>query len=505
MRKFINNVIQNEDPTRLLFLGYLLYVFLGWILLNIPFVHNYRINTLDNLFTSTSAISTTGLTTISVIDQYNFWGQTIVLILIQIGGLGYMTFGSFIILSRKKTINPYRKNILKTSFTLPLDFSIKKFIKSIVIYTLSIEFIGAVLLFFVFKDDYRVNPYWSAIFHSISSFCTAGFSLYNDSFINYADNLNLNLIISSLSLLGAIGYIVMVDVWLLIKGEKEHITFTSKVILRITFWLLVIGSVFFYFNEYNSNEPIQFRHILQSFFQTMTALSTVGFNTVAISQIKAASLFLISILMIIGASPSGTGGGIKSTTLSCLLGTLQSLLTRKKEYIDLESYKIPPASGFPAPGSHPKKKIILSLFQKKKEQTIGYNTRGNVIDTPENSVNIRSTLGNLIKIKYLGRVIPYERIILAFANFSFYFIILFSGFYLLLITETFPFNKLFFEAASALGTVGLSTGITSSLSPFGKLIIIVLMFIGRIGPITFGMALFYHHGKERDQVADIVV
>jgi len=438
MAKATVQFLKHFEPTRLLLAGYIGYSLLGWALLSLPFACVTATATLDNLFISVSALSTTGLITVSVADNYSLFGQIVILILIQLGGLGYMTFGSFIILSRKRDISETRKNVLDTSFSLPRDFHVFTFIKAVVVYAFVIEFIGAVLLFFIFSGDNRANPIWSAIFHSVSSFCTAGFALYNNSFENYVNHFGLNLVVSILSILGAIGYIVALDTWFMIRGKTARITYTSRIIINVTIWIIAIGTFLVFIAEPSIKNIPAPERILTSFFQAMTALTTVGFNTVPVGNLALSSLLLISILMIIGASPSGTGGGVKSTTISALLAALKSTLKKEKQ------------------------------------------------------------------VKFMGKIIPRERVMFAVCSFTFYIGVLAIGMYLLTLTENLAFDKLFFEAASALGTVGLSTGITNTLAPLSKMIIILLMLIGRIGPLTFGMALFYRF-SEKQTVEDLAI
>lgn len=439
--KNIKELFSGIESAKLLFAGYIVYIVTGWILLNIPYVQNSSINSLDNLFVSASAISTTGLSTINVSENYNFFGQLIILILIQFGGLGYMTFGSFIILSGKRQVSKVRENVLKSSFSLPDHFNIFKFVKSIVIYTLAVELIGALSLYFVFCGDGRANPIWSSIFHSISSFCTAGFSLYSNSFEAYAGNFWLNFIISVLSILGAIGYIVVIDVILMLKGKRKKITFTSKIIIEMTLSILFIGTLIVFVTEKTIIGLPDWERLIAAFFQVMTAITTVGFNTIPIAKLSIATLFLTNIFMIVGASPSGTGGGVKSTTVSAVIA------------------------------------VLKSVFKKDTE------------------------------IRSKGKIIPYERVMHAVCSLTFYIFILFLGIFLISLTDSnLGFHNIFFEAASALGTVGLSTGITSLFSPLGKICIILLMFIGRLGPISFGIVLFYKVGDdEESEEVDIVV
>ncbi len=482
--------LKTKKPEIFLFWGYLAYTVIGVLLLSLPAFRKINVSVIDSFFISVSAISTTGLVTISVVDSYKILGQIVVIILIQIGGMGYMTFGSFIILFSRKALSPEREVIHQTAFSLPKDFSIKKFIKSLVIYTIIVEILGALFLMPLLWNDGRVNPVWSSIFHSISAFCTAGFSLYNDSFEQYSGSKPINIIIFVLSFLGAIGYIVMVDIWLLVRGKKKQITFTSKIILTITIVLLFFGTLFLFLENCIPQKTIEWNFLLKAFFQAMTALTTVGFNTISIGELKSSSLFILTILMIIGASPSGTGGGIKSTTVSSMFGVISSVFSFQKEYINYQQDLSADKKG---------KSLIQKYFKKKKE----INLNNNVL---EKNIALNSIFGEVFQIKLLKRTIPYDRIIQATAIFVFYFSILFFGIFLLLTAEAFTYEQIFFEAASALGTVGLSTGITGSLSFLGKAIIIILMFIGRIGPITFGIVLFRREEKKIDmEYEDIVI
>ena len=415
---------RTANPVRLVVLGYLSYILIGFVLLCLPFMHKNAVPMLDNLFTATSAVSTTGLATVTVNQDYNFWGQLVILVLIQLGGIGYMTFSSFVILSTKRRLDDRTKNIAQTVFSIPKDFKIEKFIISVIGFSGIVEALGAVGLFFVFVNAGVENPLWQAVFHSVSAFCTAGFSLFPNSFEGLANNFGLNVIISILSIMGAMGFIVCVDVWRLVFGKIQHVTLTTKVILSLTCWFLVIGGVLMFLSESYGGGASPENRILLSFFQGMTALTTVGFNTVTISTMSKSAIMLICILMIIGASPSGTGGGLKTTTLSAVWGLMKSAVKGSRD------------------------------------------------------------------VRIWGAVVPEDRVKTAVATSSFYMMTLVTGTYLLTLTEKGTFIELFFESASALGTVGLSLGITSALTVLGKFVIILLMYIGRVGPLTFGMALY---------------
>lgn len=413
-------------PAKLALLGYISYTLLGWLLLCLPFMHRsgVKVGALDNLFIATSAMSTTGLATISITDSYNGVGQVVVLVLIQFGGIGYMTFGSFVILSTKGELSEAQSRVGRTVFSLPSSFRLDKFIRSVVIFSFVIEAIGAVALYFVFRESGTPDAAWSALFHSISSFCTAGFSLYNNSFEGFASDFWLNFIVSGLSILGAIGFIVLVDYSRRLTGKARQVTLTSKIIMASTFWLLAGGTLLVFLVEPTVASLPAEQRLLASFFQAMTAITTVGFNTVPIGALSKATLLLFMLLMVIGASPSGTGGGLKSTTASVLWGIMRGAI----------------------------------------------RGRGDVV--------------------YWRRPIPLPRVMTAVASLGFYMLLLLIGTFLLELTESGRFEQTLFEAASAIGTVGLSTGITPSLTVIGKLVVIMLMFCGRLGPLTFGMALF---------------
>ncbi len=433
MKKIIEVFVAYLDrvsPVRFVTLGYLAYAIIAWLLLCLPFARSHSVSWLDNLFTSISALSTTGLATVSTSGNYTMFGQIVILLLIQIGGIGYMTFGSFIVFSRIGFLPDRRLDIAMTIFSIPAGMRIEHLIKGVVLFTIIIEVIGASALYFAFLHAGVHAPLWTSIFHSVSAFCTAGFSLYDNSMEAYRGDLWINVILGVLSYLGAIGFIVCVDVSRRLAGKCEHTTLTTRIILGATFWLTTSGVILFFVFEPSIRHLDIGERLVASVFQVMTALTTVGFNSVPISQLSQASLFLLIILMIIGASPSGTGGGLKTTTFTAILGVM------------------------------------------------------------------RSAIKGIEPVCFRGKEIPRARVLLAMASLGFSVGSLIIGSYLLALVETHNFESILFEAASALGTVGLSTGITSQLSGAGKAIIIILMFIGRVGPLAFGLALFCG-GKEQ--------
>jgi len=432
MLKKIRHAFSKLPPARNLLLGYLTYASIGWLLLLLPICHKQHVSALDNFFIATSAMSGTGLTTVDVGTEYSLLGQIIILLLIQAGGIGYMTFSSFVILATTKKLSHYRQKIASTTFSLPSEFSMHEFIINVAIFTFICEFIGTIALSVIFMQRGIEHSIWNGVFHSVSAFCTAGFSLFNDSFTGFKYDLWINITLSALSILGAVGFIVWLDLYKRVKGQKDHLTFITKVILSITFLFIFLGSLIFFFVEGPLADTTVYQRLMTSFFQTMSASTTVGLNTLDIGGLKEGTLVLLISLMVFGASPSGTGGGLKSTTFAALVGLVKSTVTGKN---------------------------IVSFW---------------------------------------NREIPPKRLRLATATFAYYAFVLTFSVFLLSLLENKRFVSIVFEAASALGTVGLSMGITSSLTDWGKLIITFLMFMGRVGILTFGIAISVQLKEEEE-------
>lgn len=415
-----------KTPQQNLFYGFLSYIFVGSVLLSLPFLQKVSVPILDNIFIATSAVSTTGLVTVSVFDTYNFGGQLVVMLLFQLGGIGYLTFTTFMILSTTRRITRWHKEILSSEFTLPVTIKIKDFLKSVILFTAVMEFIGAILFYIAFKMDGMStgDALWYGIFHSVSAFCTAGFSLFNSGFTEYVGNGFVNFIISFLAIAGSLGFIVVTDFVLWFKKKTHNISFTTKIVIFGFLILLGFGFGFFYFFEPSITSLQGTERIYAAFFQSMTAMTTVGFNTVDFGAFVVPMLVATVFLMYVGASPSGTAGGIKITTLTAVLSIMKSRLRGSK------------------------------------------------------------------RITFFGRLIPFERLYIATSSFIFYTSLIFFGVFILSFSEKFHLDQIIFEVASALGTVGLSMGITGDLSIIGKLTITVLMFIGRLGVLTFGLAIW---------------
>lgn len=413
-----------STPQRQLTLGYLSYFLIGGLVLCLPFMGG-GVSLTDNLFTAMSAISTTGLSTVDVAADYSFWGQLVILLLIQMGGIGYMTLSTFVMYRVTHHFVGVRAQAFRRQFSLPENFSAAGMAASILKYTLVFEAAGAVLLYLFLRIDGVERPLWSAVFHSVSAFCTAGFSIYPDNLMRFADNVPINLVVMTLSYAGAMGFIVLSDLWRKMIRRGHRVTFTTKVILVITLAVTLWGTCHLYFFEPSFDGYPPGERLLVSVFQTMSAMTTVGYNTVDVGAVMPLSLFVLTVIMYVGASPSGTGGGVKSTTLSAVFAFIKARLGLRRD------------------------------------------------------------------ITLAGRRIPDYRVDDALTIFVFYTTILFVGTYLLTMTEAgrSGFLPLMFEAASALGTVGLSSGVTATLTEGGKAILIALMFIGRVGVITIGNAM----------------
>jgi trk system potassium uptake protein len=430
-----------SNPARFLAIGYLTYILAGWAALMLPFAQSAPVGAIDALFISASAVSTTGLVTIDPGTSFTAFGEVVILLLILAGGLGYMTVGSFAVLALRNRMSGLRTKGARLSFGLPDDVNIAQFIRTVIYFSFAVMALGAISLWSLFLHAGLDNPLWQAVFHSISAFCTAGFSLLPTGMEPFRDNLGVNLVLSILSILGAIGFLVVVDLWQRMTGGPRPLAFSSVVILRITLWLIAGGALFLAFFDPQIAVIDGPGRWYAAFFQAMSASTTVGFNTIPISGIDAAAVMVLSLLMLIGASPAGTGGGLKTTTFAVILGQMWTVLRGRPQ---------------------------TTLF---------------------------------------GFAIPEPRQSLALASLGYYLALLFAFTTVLFVSETGArFDMIVFEAISAMSTVGLSMGITGGLSDTGKVIITLLMYAGRVGILTFALAIAARRGAEDDAPkADIVL
>lgn len=415
-------------PFQSLTLGFIIIILLSSIILTLPIsTASHKPNSFINaLFTATSAISTTGLIVVDTGSFYSLFGQIIILILFQIGGLGYMILIVLLayIIGKKLSIKDkmtFRESIAGITYS-----DIKTFTKSIIIFTIFFELLGTIILAIIWSRDFSL-PYsiYLAVFHSISAFCTAGFSTFSNSFIPYYHNLTINILISIICIAGGFGFFVLNDLKKLFhrKLSEPRLSAHSKLTITITGILIGIGFVVNFFTDKNYTLFQLKDRVLISFFQTVSAVSTTGFNSIDIGLLSLPSLFLIIGFMFIGASSGGTGGGIKTTTFGLVLLFVKSVLKGEKE---------------------------IAIFE---------------------------------------RTIPLETVRRALTIFVFSILWIVTATFILTITEKNSLINILFEVTSGFGTVGLSTGMTPNLSVIGKIIISITMLFGRIGPLAIGYSL----------------
>ena len=424
----------STNPPVTLLLSFLLVIFLGTILLMLPVSSNNNRVTpfVDALFTATSATCVTGLTVLPTGSHFSLFGQIVILLLIQTGGLGIMTLSTAFALLLGRSINLKLKNVMINVMGGTTRINIFQLLKNIVIATAIIEACGAIILLTKFAQDFPIREaiYYS-IFHSISAFCNAGFSPFDSNLMMYSDSIIISLGIPLLIFFGGLGFTVILDLYrYFFKPQKvRKLSLHSKIVLTTTAILIVIGLVAFFILEYNNTmKGFSFKHrFLASLFQSVTP-RTAGFNTIDNGILTNGSVLMTIVLMFIGASPGSTGGGIKTTTLAILSFAIISMLKGKKD---------------------------ISVFKRR---------------IPND--NFREASG------------------LVFLAATFIFVIVM----ILLIIEPFRFEDIIFEAISAFGTVGLSRGITPFLSSQGKILITLLMYIGRVGPLT----LIYAFAKKKN-------
>ncbi|WP_375471670.1 TrkH family potassium uptake protein [uncultured Nostoc sp.] len=421
---------------RTICLGFLAVIAIGTILLMMPF--STSDGTWDNLivalFTSTSAVCVTGLSVVDPGTYFSFWGQLFIALLAQIGGLGYMTTTTFLILLIGRKFNMQHKIAIQQALDRPGMSGSTQVIRSIIATTLIFEITGVFLLLPAFVPEYGWNKgLWFAIFHSINAWNNAGFSLFKDNLIGYQSSFLVVFTSSMLIIFGGIGYQVILEMYLWLRDRIIKKTYNQifsldfKVATSTTIILLLVGTIAFFCIEIRNTETfgsLNLRNqILVAWFQSVTP-RTAGFNTIDISQMTTASLFIMIALMFIGASPGGTGGGMKTTTLRVLTSCTKTILQGKEEVLLYD------------------RKIAITLILK--------------------------AVGVLV-----GSV---ATVILATILIS-------------LTDPTLDFIQILFEVVSAFATVGLSTGITASVSTAAKLILIVTMYVGRVGVLLLMSAV----------------
>ncbi|AFY85860.1 MAG: Ktr system potassium uptake protein B [Chroococcidiopsis cubana SAG 39.79] len=413
---------------RTISLGFLAVIAVGTLLLMIPFSSSSGdwTNPIVALFTSTSAVCVTGLSVVDVGTYFSFFGQVILVALVQIGGLGYMTATTFLLVLIGVKFGLRDKVAIQQALDRTGLSNSADLIRSIIGVTLIFEITGIFLLLPVFTPQYGLDrALWLAIFHSVNSWNNAGFSLFKDSFIGFQSSILLNLVVTGLIIFGGIGYGVLFQIYIYLrdrlqrKSERVVFSLDLKVAISTSLILLIAGTVAFFLIE--SRNPNTFGNlswqnkILAAWFQSVTP-RTAGFNTIDIGKMTNAGLFLTIAFMFIGASPGGTGGGIKTTTLRVLTSCTKAILQGKEDVLLYE------------------RQIPLNLILKAVGVLVG----------------------------------SIATVILATILIS-------------LTDPNIDFIQILFEVVSAFATVGLSTGITANVSAAAKLVLIATMFIGRVG------------------------
>ncbi|GAA5434958.1 TrkH family potassium uptake protein [Deinococcus aquaticus] len=425
------------SPPQLIALSFLLAILVGGVLLALPVTHGLNedgtrrsVNFLQALFTSTSALCVTGLNVIDPAKDFNRLGQVIIMLLIQLGGLGIITFGtSFALLSRRRVNFTERMRVAQQVGALNAG-GVLSLIRSIFLYTFLIELVGAALLAFRFVPlEGWGRGLFYALFHSISAFNNAGFALYSNNLMNFVADPLVSIVVALLIILGGTGFLVQLNVVAhLMNPRRNRLAVHSKLVLTMMTVLLVVGTLTYLIFEWNNPAtlgPLGFgAKLLASFFQSVTT-RTAGFNTLDYGAMGLTTLFISIILMFIGANPGGTGGGIKTSTFYVMMASAWSMVRGRRD---------------------------ATLFHRR-------------IDT---DTILRAMTVGLLSIGLVNMM-----------------------FILLLALNTradVRFVNLFFEAVSAFGTVGLSMNTTPLLNPDQHIVLIILMFLGRIGPLTFAVA-----------------
>lgn len=443
-------------PTQFLVVGFLLLIIFGTVLLSLPFASRpdangvyHSVGLINALFTATSAVCVTGLVVVTTVQQWTLFGQIVIIMLIQVGGLGFMTLATTLFILVGKKISLKERLLIQEALNQNTISGMVRLVRYIFLGTLMIEGIGAIILTFSFAKDYELpKAIYLGIFHSISAFCNAGFDVIGDSSLTpYAHSWPVNLVVMSLIIMGGVGYTVWID---LIKSTKtaiakklspkgifRRLTLHTKIVLVMTFGLILIGAIIFFLLEMSNVNTIgEFSvgdKILASLFHSISP-RTAGFNTIPLDKMNNGTMFIMIVLMFIGGSPAGTAGGIKTVTMGIIVFFLISVVS-------------------------------------SKDETEVFNRR-----IPDDLVK-RSLAIMMISLT-----------------------IVISVTIVLSITEHFDFMSVLFETVSAFATVGLTLGITSKLTIIGKLIICVTMFIGRLGPMTFAVALATNAKKNKTSI-----
>ena len=434
------------STTQIIMLSFLVVILVGSVLLALPIStkSGEPVGYLDALFTATTSTCVTGLVTLPTVTTWSWFGQIVILLLIQIGGLGVITIFAGIMIALNKRFGLKESQLIQDAFNLNSLSGLAKFVKRVILGTLIVESIGAILYMFVFIPDYGARGIWISIFNSVSAFCNAGIDIIaENSLVGYATNPLINAVTETLIILGGLGYIVWWDVVRVLKDWKklkwkcfQKLTLHSKIVLSITAILVFGGAVLLLAFEYNNPLTIGnysfFDKMQVALFQSVTT-RTAGFATVAQEHLTNPSAILCLLLMFIGGSPAGTAGGIKTVTIVVLIATAYTTIKNKNE---------------------------VSLFNRDLT---------------------RQTVRKAVAVSGMSFCIMFVSTIL-----------------LSLVTDAAALDILY-ETVSATATVGLTRNLTVILNAWGKIIIIFTMYLGRVGPISLAFMF-----KSRKETVNIV-
>ncbi len=422
MEKFL----KRQSPGRIIALGFALVIFIGSVLLIMPFSvqDGVEVRYIDTLYTSTSAVCVTGLIAIDAGDTFTPVGQAILAMLIQVGGLGVTSVGAGIILAMGKRLNLKSRVLVREAMNLDSGKGIVNFVKAIFITTLIFELSGAALSFIVFVQDYPpLKAAGISLFHSIAAFNNSGFDILGNyqNLIPYRDNVLLNVVTCGLIIFGGIGFLVIRELWTK-KCNWKKLSMHAKVVISVSAVLIVTGGVLV-----KMTEDVTW---MGAFFHSVSA-RTAGFSTYNLGEFSASGLLVLTVLMFIGASPGSTGGGIKTSTFFALIHGIKTAATNKSGK----------AFHYAIPKDAFQKAAVIALLAAT---------------------------------------------------------VVLTGTYLLTVFE--PGIRLIdalFEITSAFGTVGLSTGITRYLTDASKIVSILIMYIGRLGPLTVASLWYFNTKSEK--------
>ncbi len=441
-------------PSQVVALSFFVVIAMGGLLLSLPIAHaqGVDIGPLDALFTSTSAVCVTGLTTVTTATSWSLFGKLVILTLIQIGGLSFTTLFTLIVVQMGRKVTLRDRLNLQAAFNTNDISGMVRMVLFVIRGTFLVEGVGAALLtgFFARQGMGFVRSLFYGVFHSVSAFCNAGFDLIGEnSFMPYVDQVFFNLVITSLIVVGGIGFAVWRDTYLKLKyrlspslKRKYRFSLHSKLALVYTVFFLLFGTLYFFAYEFSNPMtlgPLSTGHkLLAAWFQSVT-LRTAGFFTISQAGLNEGSKLFSSLFMIIGGSPGGTAGGMKTVTVSILMLSTWSALKGESRIN---------AFGKSLPGNALQKALTVAVA--------------------------------MLCLWAVGALV------LSFTE---------SG-----IAYAHSAVDVMFETSSALGTVGLSTGLTMNLTGLGKLVLILLMYIGRIGPLTLVLSVAHRTNTANERI-----